>query len=259
MGAGHESLPERFSDHGGDRPGRERRGLRRMFDREMQRMVAIKLVHPDLPEAERRRFGYEAPHDGPPRAPNIVPVHDVFRDDRRLPLRLRDEADRRPDARRGSCWSRPADGSELQLDLSPSSLGSARRSGSLHSRGVVHRDRHSRRTLMVGRSVKSTLTDWGPRPWGRLEGRAGPRAGGRRERDSRLHGARTRWTPAAEGSTGGPTCSPSGALLYEILTGRPALPGELLGRPGPGSSRRRPATRRSRPIATCRATSARSR
>jgi serine/threonine-protein kinase len=219
-----ESLSKRFSDEGEIGRGGSA-VVRRMFDREMQRMVAIKVVHPDLPEIDRRRFGNEALTTARLEHPNIVPVHDIFRDDGGQPYAF---AMKLIEGRTLAemLTSRPADGSALQLDLLlPIFSRVCEALGYAHSRGVVHRDVKPH-NVMVGEFGQVYVTDWGLALGGDRTVDADL------EREADVSGTLVYMAPEQvesriEDIDGRTDVFALGALLYETLTGRPPFAGKL--------------------------------
>lgn len=82
-----EYLRERFVEQG--ELGRGGMGVvLRAYDREVERMVALKIAHADLSPDDAHRFGEEARVTARLAHPNIVPVYDIYREAaRRAPSR----------------------------------------------------------------------------------------------------------------------------------------------------------------------------
>ncbi|MDD9937778.1 MAG: protein kinase [Myxococcales bacterium] len=128
--------------------------IRKVFDRFLQRMVAVKILRPGLSATARERFVQEARITGQLDHPNIIPVHALAAD--RFTMKLvRGETL----ADRLEAYTE-APGNQELADLVGQLLKVCDALSFAHSRGVIHRDVKSE-NIMLGRFGEVYLADWG--------------------------------------------------------------------------------------------------
>ncbi|MFN8603164.1 MAG: protein kinase [Candidatus Binatia bacterium] len=220
-----EYLRERFVEQG--ELGRGGMGVvLRAYDREVERMVALKIAHADLSPDDAHRFGEEARVTARLAHPNIVPVYDIYREGgapRAFTMKVvegetLDDVLARRDLRVTA---------DLLLErVLPIVLDVCDAVSFAHNRGLLHRDLNPR-NVMVGSFGEVYVTDWGLAA----------------TRDD-LRGAALECLP---GLSGTPAYMPPeqlwaqrelvdersdvfgvSAILYQVLTGRPPFSGRTL-------------------------------
>ncbi len=199
----------------------------RAFDSQLGRMVALKqLLREENPELEER-FQREARLSARLRHPNVVPVHDVGREEGRLYLAMEFVEGRTLAAWLGETrdLKRAGDprGTE-RLRREVEVLGMvADALGHAHALGVVHRDLKPG-NILLDREGRPYVTDFGLAmdvvPWNREEGPGAERM----TRSGQLLGTPAYMSPEqahAQSGTIGPRADvwALGVILYEVLTG----------------------------------------
>jgi eukaryotic-like serine/threonine-protein kinase len=237
-GSGHMVPPSpevRYSDEG--EIGRGGMGMvRRVFDRILMRPVAMKLIDPSLlGSSAAELFVEEAQITGQLDHPNIVPVHEFGV-----------SADHRAFFTMKLVSGQTLGGVIADLHAAPPSADALERVLHMlvkvceavsfaHSRGVVHRDLKPA-NIMIGTHGQVYVMDWG---LGHLVGTAASPAGGPETSSSSIRSSGRRHRAGGElvgtiaymapeqalGNTAGidgrTDVFALGAILYEVLTGRP--------------------------------------
>ena len=221
-------------------------------DEELEREVALKEIRPELAhrDANRERFVAEARITGQLEHPNIVPVYGLGLDEHARPYYAMRLVNGRTLAQTIADYhAAPAPTRSGLLDLLRRFTEICGAVAYAHSRGVVHRDLKPH-NVMLGDYGETLVLDWGIAK--RFGGGGGdPLAGGSNPADGRRPAAVSDTTragdvlgttaymspeQAADPQRAGPAADiySLGAILYQILTGRP--PGGGGDRPGPAAT-----------------------
>jgi len=199
--------------------------VRRVFDAELDREIAVKEVAADADDLDRESLLREARITGRLDHPNVVPVHDIARDPTGRPARLSMKlVAGRSLATILDTDGPPAPGPAFER-LLDAFLRVCDAVAFAHSRGFVHRDLKPE-NVMIGDFGQVYVMDWGLAET--IAEAARPRRGGR--------ALPTSGTPAymaPEQARGEPIDERTdvfalGGILYAILTGRPPYLGESL-------------------------------
>lgn len=221
-----EHLRARFDDEGV--LGRGGMGVvHRARDREIERSVALKVAHEDLSPDDVVRFAVEARTTARLAHPNIVPIHDIFRDRDGRPhafaMKLIEGDTLDTVLARRNLVTR----ADLQLErLLGIFLHVCDAVSFAHSRGVLHRDLNPR-NVMVGGFGEVYVSDWGLAvTQEELRRGGGPPAG--------ISGTPAYMSPEQLGAKRERLDERSdvfglAAILYETLTGHPPFRGRTIG------------------------------
>lgn len=198
----------------------------RAYDREVERVVALKIAHADLSSDDARRFGDEARVTARLAHPNIVPVYDIYRE-RGAPraFTMKVVEGQTLDAMLALRELRAT--ADLLLErILPIVLDVCDGVAFAHSRGLLHRDLNPR-NVMVGSFGEVYVTDWG------LAATRDELRGAALERLPGLSGTPAYMPPEQLWARRELVDERSdvfglSAILYEVLTGQPPFSGRTL-------------------------------